>query len=68
MTEENEQTPKWEQSPGEIGSQIASNFYPVTSLFHSDLRRQIIAAIEAERKVTEYYMMQMGRWVEKLKK
>ncbi|MHC4489680.1 MAG: hypothetical protein ACYSW7_10985 [Planctomycetota bacterium] len=63
---ENSQTPKWDKSPGEIGSEIASNFYPVTSLLHSDLRRQIIKAIEAEREVTKHYMTQMGRWWERL--
>lgn len=60
------QTPKWEQSPAEIASEIANNFYPVTSTFHADLRRQIIKAIEAEREVTRYYMVQMGRWWDRL--
>lgn len=60
------ETPKWTQSPAEIGSQIASDFYPITSLSHSDLlRREVIKAIEAEREVTKHYMTQMGRWWEK---
>lgn len=54
-------TPKWEQSPAEIGNEIASNFYQVTSLFHADLRRQIRDVIEAEREVAKHYMTQMGR-------
>jgi hypothetical protein len=60
------QTPKWDKSPAEIGSEIASNFYPVASIFHADLRRQIIKAIEAEREVAKHYMTQMGRWWERL--
>jgi hypothetical protein len=59
-------TPKWEKSPSEIASDIADKFYPVTSTFHSDLRRQIITAIEAEREVARYYMTQIGRWWERL--
>ena len=59
-------TPKWDKSPAEIGSEIASNFYPVASIFHADLRREIIKVIEAEREVTMHYMTQMGRWWEKL--
>lgn len=59
-------TPKWEQSPAEIASEIANEFYPVTSIFHADLRRQIIKAIEAEREVAKHYMTQMGRWWERL--
>lgn len=62
------QTPKWEKSPEEISSEIADEFYQVTSLFHADLRREIIKAIEAEREVTHHHMTQMGRWVERLKK
>ncbi len=45
------QTPKWDQSAAEIGSEIASSFYPATSLSHSALRREIIKVIEAEREV-----------------
>ena len=55
-------TPKWKKSPSEIGSDIAGDFYPVTSLSHADLRRQIVLAIEAEREVTRHYMTQMGRF------
>ena len=62
---EKPQTPKWEKSPEQIGSEIANEFYPVASLFHADLRRQIIKAIEAEREVTRHYMTQMGRWWER---
>jgi len=58
-------TPKWTQSPSEIASAIADQFYQVTSLFHADLRRQIIEAIETEREVTMHYMTHMGRWLEK---
>lgn len=54
-------TPKWDQSPAEIGSEIASSCYPATSLAHSALRREIIKAIEAEREVAKHYMTQMGR-------
>lgn len=61
-------TPKWTQSPAEIASEIANNFYPATSTFHADLRRQIIKAIEAEREVAKHYMTQMGRWWERLEK
>lgn len=43
------------KSAEEIASKIASQFYPTTSLFHADLRQQIIRAILEERKVTEYY-------------
>ncbi len=59
-------TPKWDQSPAEIGSEIASSFYPTASLSHSALKREIIKAIEAEREVAKHYMTQMGRWWEKL--
>ncbi len=59
-------TPKWDKSPAEIGSEIASSFYPATSLSHSALRREIVKAIEAEREVTKHYMTQMGRWWERL--
>ncbi len=59
------QTPKWDQSHEEIGSEIASEFYPVTSLFHADLMLRINAVIEAEREVTKHYMTQMGRWWER---
>lgn len=59
-------TPKWEKSPSEIASDIADQFYQVASLFHADLRRQIISAIEEERSVTLHYMTQMGRWWERL--
>lgn len=59
-------TPKWEQSPEQIASEIADGFYQVTSLFHADLRRQIIKAIEEEREVAKHYMTQMGRWWERL--
>ena len=55
-------TPRWEQSPSEIADDIATSFFPVTSLSHAALRRHIIKAIEAERKVAEHYMTQMGRW------
>lgn len=48
-----------------VASRIADQFFQVTSLFHADLRRQIMRALEAERKVTEYYINQMGRWVDK---
>ncbi len=65
-TEEKSQTPKWEKSPAKIASEIAGEFYPVTSLFHANLMRQIITAIEAEREVTKHYMTQMGRWWERL--
>lgn len=65
LKESTNPTPKWEKSASEIGNEIASNFYPVTSLFHADLRRQIIEAIEAEREVTKHYMTQMGRWWER---
>ncbi len=61
------QTPKWEQSPSEIASEIAGEFYPVVSLQHADLRRKIIKAIEAEREVTRHYMTQMGRHWEEAK-
>ncbi len=61
-------TPKWEKYPGQIASDIAGEFYPVASLFHADLRRQIIKVIEAEREVTKHYMTQMGRWWERLGK
>ena len=30
--------PKWEQSPSEIAADIATNFFPVVSLSHADLR------------------------------
>lgn len=63
---EKPQTPKWEKSPERIGSEIANQFYPVASIFHADLRRQIIKVIEAEREVTKYYMTQMGRWWDRL--
>lgn len=66
QSKETPQTPKWEQSPEQIASEIAGGFYQVTSLFHADLRRQIIKAIEAEREVTKHYMTQMGRWWERL--
>lgn len=59
------QTPKWEQSPSEIASKIAGEFYSVVSLQHADLRRKIIKVIEAEREVTRHYMTQMGRHWEK---
>lgn len=59
------QTPKWEKSPEQIGSEIADGFYQVASLFNADLRRQIAKAIEAEREITMHYMTQMGRWWEK---
>ena len=59
------QTPKWDQSPSEIALEIASRFYPIASLQHADLRRQIIKAVEAEREVATHYMTQMGRWWEK---
>ncbi len=59
------QTPKWEQPPSGIASEIAGKFYPVASLQHADLRRQIIKAIEAEREVARHYMTQMGRHWEK---
>jgi hypothetical protein len=65
---EQSQTPKWEKLPSEIASEIANDFYPVTSLSHADLRRQIIKAIEAEREVAKHYMTQMGRWWERLGK
>lgn len=64
--QETPQTPKWEQSPAEIASDIANEFYPAASIFHADLRRQIIKAIEAEREVAKHYMTQMGRWWERL--
>ncbi len=44
-------TPKWEKSPEKTAS---------------DLRRQIIKAIEAEREVTKHYMTQIGRWWRRL--
>lgn len=59
------QTPRWEKSPSEIASWIAEGFFLVDSLQHADLRRQIIATIEAEREVAKYYMTQMGRWWER---
>jgi hypothetical protein len=59
-------TPKWEKSPAEIALDIANNFYPVTSTFHTELKRQIIEAIEAEREVARHYMTQVGRWWERL--
>ena len=65
---EQSQTPKWRKSPSEIASDIANEFYPATSIFHADLRRQIIKAVEAEREVTMHYMTQMGRWWERLGK
>lgn len=37
------------KSPSEIASEIADDFYPITSLQHADLRRRIIEAIETER-------------------
>lgn len=49
--------------PEEIADEIADQFFSVASLFHADLRRRIIRAIEDERKVTRYYATQMGRWV-----
>ena len=65
---ESPQTPKWDKSPSQIGSDIANEFYPTTSLFNADLRRQITKAIEAEREVIRHYMTQMGRWWEKSQK
>ena len=53
--------------PNAVASRIADQFYQVTSLFHAVLRRQIIAALEAEQIVAEYYINQMGRWVDKYK-
>jgi hypothetical protein len=52
----------FERSPSEIASEIADDFYPVASLQHADLRRRITRAIEAERKFTEHYIKQLGRW------
>lgn len=37
------------KAPGGIASKIAAEFFPVASLFHADLRRLIMSAIEAER-------------------
>lgn len=41
--------PKAQKSAAEIAGAIANEFFPVASLQHADLRRQIIKAIEAER-------------------
>jgi len=53
----------WDKPPNQIASDIADQFFVVTSLSHAELRRLIILAIEAERKIARHYMMQMGRWV-----
>lgn len=55
-------TPKWDKSPEEIADEIVDQFFVIASLQHADLRRQIIRAIEAERKVAKHYMAQIGRW------
>lgn len=53
----------WDKPANQIASEIADQFFPVVSLQHADLRRQIIAVIEAERKFARHYMHQMGQWV-----
>lgn len=53
----------WDNPPNAIASEIANEFFPVTSLQNAELRRRIIAIIEAEREVSQHYLMQMGRWV-----
>lgn len=56
-------THPWDEPPNAVASRIADQFYPVTSLQHADLRRQIERQIAAERGVARHYLMQMGRWV-----
>ena len=56
-------THPWDEPPNAIASRIADQFYPVTSLQHAQLRREIIQQIELERDVARHYLMQMGRWV-----
>ena len=60
---QNAPTPAISRASNEIADHIADQFFQVTSLFHADLRRQIMRAIDAERDVTRYYINQMGRWV-----
>lgn len=62
------ETPTWTETPNQIADRIAGQFFEPTSLFHADLRRHIITAIEAEREVTIYYINQMGRWVKRTRK
>jgi hypothetical protein len=55
----------WDEPPNALASRIADKFYPVTSLQHAELRREIEYRIECEREVAYHYLMQMGRWVDK---
>lgn len=41
----------WPTSASVIANDIASEFFRVTSLFHADLRRMIIEALEEDRKI-----------------
>ena len=58
----------WDEPPNVIGSRIADQFYPVTSLQHAQLRREIIQQIERERQIALHYLNQMGRWVYRARK
>ena len=53
----------WDEPPNVVASRIADQFFPVASLQHADLRRQIEKQITREREVARHYLMQMGRWV-----
>jgi len=57
----------WDKPPNQIASEIADQFFPVTSLSNAELRRLIMRQIEAEREIATHYMHQMGRWVARAK-
>jgi len=50
------------RSSNEIADEIAGQFFEVGSLAHADLGRQIMRAIEAERKIARHNDARVGRW------
>jgi hypothetical protein len=58
----------WDKPSYQIASEIADQFFLVTSLQHTELIQQIEYRIECEREVAYHYLMQMGRWVNEARK